>query len=637
MSILQKSRYDMRKIKSPNLAQLLMQLRFTPEVKRRAQLEAAERLYCLVDPEKQYPYDFVCFHITGFGPKSNPEPEVIAGRDLLDDLQVFITKLSGRLALPAAQAGEKVHTIEELAARFHVSTKTIDRWRQRGLLARKFVFEGAGCRLGFLESAVERFARANPSLVASAGTFHRLTDTERQQALRQVRSLASKSSLSRHQITKRVAAKLGIAQETLRTLLQQQEKKNPDKPVFRRPLGRIRPAEAAELYRLYQQGTGIRQLMTRFDRSRATVHRIINQRRALALLARKIEYVPSDEFLPAGAREEILGKPSALDPARRPEARETPGRDGDPQRDSSRWGRAPTGDVSSAGPRTQARATRVEPLEPAGENGLPPAAGPVGEEPPGADAPPWGPEPSLLPEYLQVLKITPVLNREQEIELFRRYNYLKYLVAQERHQLKLSQLEARRLAQLEAYLEEAEEIRKTLVEANLRLVVSIAGRHTSNDAGFLELVSKGNFALIQAVEEFDYTKGFRFSRRASLDIAKEYAKVSGRSTELTPKRAASLASIQRDLRGTTADVSAIERTRQSLAEVIREELDEREQYVILHHFGLTGSSIRKNTKTLKQIGEELGLTKERIRQIELTALQKLRQCLSSEQFELLTG
>ncbi len=601
----------MRKIKSPNLAQLLMQLRFTPEVKRRAQLEAAERLYCLVDPQKQYPYDFVCFHITGFQPKSNPEPEVIAGRDLLDDLQVFITKLSGRLALPAAEATEKVHTIEELAARFNVSTKTIDRWRKRGLLARKFLFEGAGCRLGFLESMVERFARLNPSLVASAGTFRRLTDSERQQAIRQVRSLASKSALSRHQITRQVAAKLGIAQETLRTLLQQQEKKNPDKPVFRRPLGRIRPTDAAELYRLYQQGTGIRQLMTRFDRSRATVHRIVNQRRALALLARKIEYVPSDEFLQAGAREQILGPPSTLESARRQDAGETRGRD--------------------------ALATGVEPLELVGEDGTPNAARRVWEGRTDAESSTWGPEPSLLPEYLQVLKITPVLNREQEIDLFRRYNYLKYRVAQERHQLKLSKIDARLLAQLEGYLEEAEEIRKTLVEANLRLVVSIAGKHTSNDAGFLELVSKGNFALIQAVEEFDYTKGFRFSRRASLDIAKEYAKVSGRSTELTPKRAASLANIQRDLRGTTADVSAIERTRQSLAEVIREELDEREQHVILHHFGLIGSSIRKNTKTLKQIGDELGLTKERIRQIELTALQKLRQCLSSEQFELLTG
>ncbi len=575
----------MRKIKSHNLSQLLMQLRFTPETKRRAQLDAAERLYGLVDSDKQYPYDFICFHITGFQPKGGLEQEIMTGADLRDDLQIFIAKLSGKLALPARQEQEKVCTIEELAARFQVSTKTINRWRSRGLLARKFVFDDGTHRLGFVESAVEKFARENPDLVNGAGRFRRLTDTQRQQVVRQARALAAKTSLSRHQIIGQIAEKLGVARETARTILLEYEKKHPDKPVFRRPLGRIQPVEAAELFRLHKQGMGVRQLMERFDRSRATIHRIINQRRAATLLARKIEYVPSEEFLQAQARERILGTPLSLD---RP----------DPEK-------------------------KLDPLELVGEDGTPLATGM------------W--EPNLLPEYMQVLKITPVLSRDQEIDLFRRYNFLKHLAAQERHQLKLSKVSAAMLTRLEDYLDEAEEIRTLLVEANLRLVVSIAGKHTSDGAGFLELVSKGNFALIQAVEEFDYTKGFRFSRRASLDIAKEYAKVSGRNTELTPKRAASLASIQRDMRDTTADVLAIERTRLDLAEVIRQELDEREQYVILHHFGLTGISIRKNTKTLKQIGDELGLTKERIRQIELSALQKLRQCLSREQFEMLTG
>ena len=589
----------MRKIQSHNLAQLLMQLRFTPEAKRRVQLEAAEKLYALIDKDRQYPYDFVCFHITGFQPKGTLEQEIISGSDLRADLQIFIAKLSGRLAVSVAQESEKVWTVEDLAERFSVSTKTISRWRSRGLLARRFVFDDGAHRLGFLESVVERFARENPELVASAGQFRRLTETQRQQAIRQARSLAAKTSLSRHQITGQVAEKLGIARETVRTILQQYEKKHPEKSVFRRPLGRIQPAEAAELFRLYRQGVGIHQLMERFDRSRATVHRIINQRRAAALLARKIEYVASDEFLQDGASERILGAPLVLD---RP----------DPQR-------------------------KIEWLDLVGENGTPGPAGSDWEELAGEDGHGWGPEPNLLPEYMQVLKITPVLSRDREIELFRRYNYVKHLVSQERHQLRLSRVSAALLSRLEGYLDEAEEIRTLLVEANLRLVVSIAGKHTSDGPSFLELVSKGNFALIQAVEEFDYTKGFRFSRRASLDIAKEYAKASGRSTELTPKRAASLASIQRDMRGTTADVLALERTRQDLAEVIRQELDEREQYVILHHFGLIGSPIRRKTKTLKQIGDELELTKERIRQIELSALQKLRQCLSREQFEMLTG
>ena len=562
----------MRKIKSPSLAQLLMQIRFTPERKRRKELAAAERLYSLIDVQKQYPYDFVCFHITGFHSQGTNQ-EMMDGRDLLDDLYVFISKLSGKLATPVREESERIYTADELAERFNVSSKTIDRWRRRGLLARKFIFPDGGRRFGFVESSVETFAREHPRLVARAGNFRRLSDSQRRQVVRQARSLAAKTTLSRYQITKQLAEKLGIAQETARYTLQEYEQNHPDKPVFRRPLGRIRPTEAAELFRLRKQGVSVRQLMRRFDRSRSSVHRIINQRRAMALLARKIEYVPCDEFLSEGVAEHILGKP--LD-VQRPE----------PQ-------------------------TRIEPFELIGEN--------------------------LLPEYLQVLKSTPVLNREQELELFRRYNYLKYSVATERHDLQLSRVSARLLSRLEGALDQAEEIRRILVEANLRLVVSIASKHTTDGGNFLDLVSKGNFALIQAVEEFDYTKGFRFSRRASLNIAKEYARVSGRSTELTRQRAASVARFKRGLRETTADVLAIERTRKNLAEVIKEELDQREQYVILHHFGLTGSSIRKNTKTLKQIGDELDLTKERIRQIELAALQKLRQCLSQEQFELLTG
>jgi RNA polymerase sigma factor (sigma-70 family) len=167
-------------------------------------------------------------------------------------------------------------------------------------------------------------------------------------------------------------------------------------------------------------------------------------------------------------------------------------------------------------------------------------------------------------------------------------------------------------------------------------VVGIASKHSTGGPHFADLVSKGNYALITAVQEFDYTKGLHFGKQAALSIAKEYAKTSGRSTELSREKAASIATIQRQLRQ-TADIAAIERTRQSLTEVIQRELDQREQYIIVHHFGLIGSGVKRQTKTLQQIGEELGLTKERVRQIELVALQKLRQCLSPEQFDLLTG
>lgn len=563
----------MRQIKNQNLAQLLIQLRFTPPKKRRKQLESAEKLLEIIENDKEYPFEFVCFHITGFHPKDMQEQQPIKGNELAADLRIFIAKLSGQLALEAAEQGQKVYTIEELASHFDVSTKTIHRWRKRGLTARKFVFDDGQKRLGFLQSSVDKLLKENPDLIKKAKRFHRLTEKEKQSIIKQAKTLSAKTKLSRHQIIDRIAAKLGTSHETIRYILLNYEKDNPDKPISNEPPGVISPHEAAELYKLFKQGSSIKELMGRFNRSKSSIYRIINQQRARSLLIRKIEFVASNEFLEENAKQKILAKPINIEKTLSPK--------------------------------------NIESLEMDSE--------------------------SLLPKYLQALRDTPVLSRELEVELFRRYNYLKYLASVTRAGMKPSQAHSSRINKIENYLTEAEEIKKILIEANLRLVVSIAGRHTSSGANFSELVSKGNFALTKAVEEFDYTKGIRFSKTASLSIAKEYAKVSGKTTELTREKAGSLANIQRYLKSAESDFAAVERAHHNLVQVIRDELDEREQYIIINHFGLVGSLIRKNKKTLQQIGEDLGLTKERVRQLELTALQKLRNSLSIEEFELLTG
>jgi len=564
----------MRGIKNQNLAQLLMQLRFTPEKKRRKQLDAAEKLFGIIDKNREYPFEFVCYKITGFHPKGEVEQQLIKGDELAEDLGIFISKLSGWLAEPVAQLREKVYTIEELAKAFDVSTKTIHRWRKRGLLARKFIFDDGNKRLGFTQSMVDRFVAENPGIIAKAKSFERLTNAQKKQVIKQAYRLAGKTTLSRHQIIGRIAAKMGRSRETIRYTVLNYEKSHPDKPIFKKPSGVIDPAQAAELYKLFQQGVPVKELMRRFHRSKSSIYRILNQRRAKKLLAQKIEFIPSDEFLEEDAREKILSKPIDVEARRSGE--------------------------------------RIKAFELAGDY--------------------------LSPDYLQTLRDAPVLNRQREVELFRRYNYLKYLACISRAGIKPQNVTSARLREIENYLAEAEAIKEIIVEANLRLVVSIASKHMTTGVSFSELVSKGNFALINAVEEFDYTKGLRFSRRASLNIAKEYAKVSGKSAEPRRERAFSLANIQRGLRAAASvDIAAVERARQSLIQIIKDELNEREQYIILNHFGLVGSLVKKNTRTLKQIGEDLGLSKERVRQIELLALQKLRQSLSSEEFELLTG
>jgi RNA polymerase primary sigma factor len=576
----------MRQIKNQKLAQLLIELRFTPQKHRQKQLDAAEKLLMLIDKNKEYPFEFVCFRITGYHPKGLKEQPLIKGDELAEDLRIFISKLSGRLAPPVAEQEQKVYTIDELAQTLGVSTKTIQRWRKRGLLTRKFIFDDGRKRFGFLQSAVDEFLEKNPDLITKATNFVRLTKKEKQRIIKRAAALAAKTSISRHQIIELIAKELGRAHETVRYTILTHEKANPQKPVFAGPTGVIDPPQAAELYKLYKQGCSTRELMSRFQRSKSSIYRIINRRRARALLARKIEFIASDEFVEDGAAEKILAGPL------------TP-QESSPDRSTEQ----------PLGPH-EGRELWSQPSQLAGE--------------------------PLLPEYLQTLEKTPMLDRERELELFRRYNYLKYLACLRRAGIKPARVSSARLREIENYLAQAEAIKRMIIEANLRLVISIAMKHTSSGVSFSDLVSEGNVSLTRAVETFDYSRGFRFSSHASWAIAKGYArKVPARAAK---PRAASLVDIHRDLRATTAaGVVAVERTRQSLIHVIKENLNEREQHIILNHFGLLGPPVKKKKKTLKQIGDDLGLTKERVRQIELIALQKLRHSLSAEQFELLTG
>ena len=127
----------------------------------------------------------------------------------------------------------------------------------------------------------------------------------------------------------------------------------------------------------------------------------------------------------------------------------------------------------------------------------------------------------------------------------------------------------------------------------------------------MELVSDGNYSLVRAVEKFDYTKGFRFGTYATWIISKNFArKIPAEAGRQEKSAAAELANVEQYLRtAEAADFAAVEKASKSLVDVIGNELNKREQYIILNHFGLLGTLVRKETKTLKQIGEDLSISK----------------------------
>ena len=559
-----------------------MQVRFAPPVKRLRQVENAEQLLDIIEKDKpfdkaqdkEYPFEFVCFRITGFRPNEDAGRRLIKGDELMDDLRVFIWKLSGQVAAPARQQSEEVYTTKQLAKKLRVSTKTIDRWRKRGLRVRKYVFEDKRKRLGFLQSVVDKFLGENKGLAKKVGHFTRLSAERQREIIEHARALSSQTEMSRRQIIRRIAAETGRGEETIRCVLLNYEKMHPDAGArgLRQTGGQLNTAEAAEVDRLHKQGTGIRELMGRFGRSRSSIYRILKQRRIQALLARKIEFVQSEEFPENGAEGKILGS----------------------QPDQERLKQA----KSAVSPVLRGHS---------------------------------------LGEYLEGLKGAPVLNRQEEMELFRRYNYLKCRASLSREQIKTGGIPSSRLDEIESFLAEAEAVKRMIIEANLRLVVGIASKHTITGANIGDLVSEGNVSLMQAVEKFDYTKGFRFSTYASWAISKDFARRIPGQRARAERDASAPSEFQGEAKPGPTDVAAVERTRHNLIQVIRDDLGPREQHIIINHFGLEGTLVKKNKKSLKQIGADLGLSKERVRQIELAALQKLRQSLSPEQFDLLRG
>ncbi|GIW98339.1 MAG: DNA-directed RNA polymerase sigma-70 factor [Pirellulaceae bacterium] len=243
--------------------------------------------------------------------------------------------------------------------------------------------------------------------------------------------------------------------------------------------------------------------------------------------------------------------------------------------------------------------------------------------------------PTELPSHLSQMCESPLLSPEQEMELFREMNYLK----RRAHHIQLLAKEGYRSSDMliiaERALQRSQQIRDSIVRANLRLVISIVRRSNSSAVSFDELLSEGILVLMQTVEKFNYVKGFRFSTyayraitrhiyRYVVSVAKDHHRMVSNCEQSTVEHAA-------DEGCSPADERLWSSLRAMLNEYMQH-LDRREQFVIRCRYAL---GLHRRVRTFQSLADILGVSKERVRQLEQRAVRKLRRMAEQSQMDKL--
>ena len=185
--------------------------------------------------------------------------------------------------------------------------------------------------------------------------------------------------------------------------------------------------------------------------------------------------------------------------------------------------------------------------------------------------------------------------------------------------------------QIDEMLRVVEQIRCQLVHSNMRLVFSLARKFAPHSSDLDEFCSDGSMILLGAIDRFDYSRGFRFSTYATHSIQRHFYRVwkarqrrKERFPDVGPEMLSSVpnATVEQPL---WDDPEAVLNNLLATAESV---LDDREHHILLSRFGLKSSTSR--AQTLREIAADMGLSKERVRQLQLTALEKLRCLLPPE-------
>jgi len=241
-----------------------------------------------------------------------------------------------------------------------------------------------------------------------------------------------------------------------------------------------------------------------------------------------------------------------------------------------------------------------------------------------------------LTPYIASLYQTRLIDKDEEQFYFRRMNWLKFRAASLRGKLDKGRASRKQIAQVEGLLAEAETVKAILITSNLRLVVSIAKKFVDATWSLDELISEGNLALMRSVEKFNFALGNRFSTYATYAIQRHFFRLSDRGRQLRKRFVLDDEPLREQAE--KPDDSPYRSSEQiamlkSLFDTFLSELEPRERSIVVARFGFDG----KPPRTFRDLGSQLGVCKERIRQIQSRAMEKLREFAEHAKLEQTVG
>lgn len=242
--------------------------------------------------------------------------------------------------------------------------------------------------------------------------------------------------------------------------------------------------------------------------------------------------------------------------------------------------------------------------------------------------------PPDVPAQFAYLWEVALLKPEEERHLFRRMNFEKYRADFLRNGLNLDRPNVGVMDCIESHLADARRIRDHLIQANLRLVVSIARRFVNDFTLPGELISDGNLSLMRAVERFDYGRGFRFSTYATHTVQRDFYRLykNGRrrqAMEVLTDPDVLLGSLQAP--ETSGQKIEDDQTVAWLKHLMAQSVTPREMSIVNMRYGLDSDD---GGRTLREVGEKLQISKERVRQLQIRAINKVRRLALDEMPDL---